>query len=954
MNNDKNIKKDTNSNFPPSGGLRGTSGGYDALVIGGGIAGQEAALSLADMGHEVLLVDKALSIGGKMIQLSKVFPTLDCAACITTPKMSETARHPNITLALNSEIDGITKEGDDFNVQISKKARYIIPEDCTGCAECEAVCPEVRSDDYNANLAGRKVAYIPFNLANPRIATIDRQDHSAPCINECPGGVKPYGYITLARNGQYEEAMKLHLEDIPFPGSLGRACYAPCQNACTRASLEAAVDIRKTKRFFADWYYEKYPEAPAVEIKNKTDKKIAVIGSGPAGITAAYHLALKGHTVTIFEAAPAAGGMLRLALPEYRAPKSVVDRDLKNITVLGVKIEVNKKITDLKALKKEGYDAVFVSVGTHDAVSSKTEGSDLAGVVDCLHFLREANIGKKEDLKGKRVMVIGGGNTAIDAARTSLRLGAEKVTVVYRRSREEMPCFAPEIHEAEEEGVEIMILRNPVKYMGEEGQIKQVQLVKMQLGEKDASGRRSPEPVKGSEYIENVDYVIEAIGLKPSTSPFAGQIDLNKNGTIVADKKTLQTSVDYIFAGGDTVTGATTLIEAAGQGKKAAFYMDKYLRDLNMEDFEDGDKLPAIDKSKVLSKYNGKVQPAVPGGMMPLAQRATSWEEVEQTFTEAELKASTERCLDCSNCRECHQCVAACPSNAIDFSQKTQVINTTVKSVVLTTGYKLFPPTGKPNYGYAKYANVIDSMQMDRLIAPTRPFNNVLRPGDGKTPDNIAYVLCTGSRDSAIENSGCGADCENNPICSQICCMYSIKQAQLLMGALPMADITIYYMDIRAFGKGYEEFFQEAKSMGVNFVKGKVAKIRENENGSGDLIIRYEDVTKGIVKEAKHDVVVLSVGVVPNKEIPQMFKNQLLELDAFNFVKQTDELISPSLTSIEGVYVAGAASGPKDIPDSILSAGAAASEVAGYLNRRTSPLNPPKGDFKREKSLKLQ
>ena len=430
--------------------------------------------------------------------------------------------------------------------------------------------------------------------------------------------------------------------------------------------------------------------------------------------------------------------------------------------------------------------------------------------------------------------------------------------------------------------------------------------------------------------------MIEAIGLKPSTSPFVGQVDLNKNGTIVADKKTLQTSVDYIFAGGDTVTGATTLIEAAGQGKKAAFYMDKYLRGLNMLDFQDGDKLPAVDKAKILSKQY-TLAPQIQNAMMPLAQRATSWKEVEQTYTEAELKASTERCLDCSNCRECHQCVAACPSNAIDFSQKTQVMNTTVKSVIVTTGYKLFPPSGKPNYGYTKYANVIDSMQMDRLIAPTRPFNNVLRPGDGKVPDNIAYVLCTGSRDSAIENSGCGADCENNPICSQICCMYSIKQAQLLMGALPMADITIYYMDIRAFGKGYEEFFMEAKSMGVTFVKGKVSKIRENENGSGDLILRYEDTTKGIVKEAKHDVVVLSVGVVPNKDVPEMFKSDKLELDAFNFVKQTDELINPSLTSIEGVYVAGAASGPKDIPDSILSAGAAASEVAGYLSKNKEP-----------------
>lgn len=905
---------------------------YDSLVIGGGIAGQEAALSLADMGYQVLLVDKALSIGGKMIQLSKVFPTLDCAACITTPKMSETARHPNITLMLNSDIAGIHKDGDQFSVEINKKARYVIAEDCTGCAHCEAVCPEIRKDEYNANLAGRKVAYIPFNLANPRIANIDRACHSAPCINECPGGVKPYGYITLVRNGQYEEAMKLHLEDIPFPGSLGRACYAPCQNACTRSSVDASVDIRKTKRYFADWYYEKYPEPPAVEIKNKTGKRVAVIGSGPAGITAAYHLALKGHTVKIFEAAPGAGGMLRLALPEYRAPKDVVDRDLKNITVLGVEIEVNRKITDLQQLKNDNFDAIFISVGTHDAVKSNTQGSDLKGIVDCLHFLREANIGVKENLTGKKVMVIGGGNTAIDAARTSLRLGAEKVTVVYRRSREEMPCFAPEIHEAEEEGVEISILRNPVEYLGENGVITHVKLVKMELGAPDASGRRAPQPVKGSEYIEPVDYVIEAIGLKPSTSPFKDQVELNNNGTIKVDQKTLQTSVSFIFAGGDSVTGATTLIEAAGQGKKAAFYMDKFLRDLNMYDFEDGDKLPAVDKEPIINRRH-MLLPQVEPNMKLLAERARSWEEVEQTYTEEQVKEATARCLDCSNCRECHQCVSACPSNAIDFSQKDEYLVTTAQSVVVTTGYKLFPPSGKPNYGYNQYANVIDSMQMDRLIAPTRPFNNILRPGDGKVPDNIAYILCTGSRDSAIENSGCGSDCENNPICSQICCMYSVKQAQLLMGALPLADITIYYMDIRAFGKGYEEFFMQSKAMGVNFIKGKVAKIREHENGTGDLIVRYEDTLKGIVKEAKHDLVVLSTGVIPNKEVPQMFKGSVLELDQFNFVKQVDELICPSKTSIEGVFVAGAASGPKDIPDSILSAGSAAAEVAGYLNK---------------------
>jgi len=906
---------------------------FDSLVIGGGIAGQEAALSLADMNHNVLLVEKGLSIGGKMIQLSKVFPTLDCAACITTPKMSETARHPNITLMLNSEIDGINKTDTDFQVNITNNPRYIIPEACTGCQQCEVACPEVRMDEYNANLAGRKVAYIPFSLANPRIATIDRQDISAPCINECPGGVKPYGYISLVRNGQYDDAMRLHLEDIPLPGSLGRACYAPCQNECTRATLDSTVDIRRIKRFFAENYYDKFPEPEKTEITIKSGKKVAVIGSGPAGLTAAYHLALKGHYVKIFEAAPVLGGMLKLTLPEYRLPKTVVDRDIKNITALGVEYEVNNKIENLSKLREEGFDSIFISVGTHDTSKLDVEGSNLKGIISCLDFLREANIGQKENLKGKKVMVIGGGNTAMDASRTALRLGAEKVTVIYRRSRSEMPCFKPEIDEAEEEGVEIMVLRNPIQFFGEDGILKKVQLIKMKLGEPDQSGRRRPEPIPGSEYIEDIDIVIEAIGLQPSTSMFGNTIEIKKGGTIKVNETTLQTSVESIFAGGDSVTGASTIIEAAGQGKKAAFYIDKYLQNLPLNNYVFGDKLPAIDKNKVLERGTFKLIPQVDAKFRNIHERIQDFKDVELTLSEEEVLLSTNRCLDCSNCRECHQCISACPANAIDFSQKKVLVETNVKSVIVTTGFKLFPPSGKPEYGYTKYPNVIDSMQMDRLIAPTRPFNNVLRPGDGKSPDNIAYVLCTGSRDSAIENSSCSGECSNNPICSQICCMYSIKQAQLLMGALPMADITIYYMDIRAFGKGYEEFFQQSKSMGVNFVKGKVAKIREKDDNSGDLILRYEDVTSGTIKESKHDLVVLSVGILPNKEIPQMFKNEKLELDEFNFVKQLDELVSPSLTSIKGVFVAGAASGPKDIPDSILSAGCAASEVAVYLNK---------------------
>jgi heterodisulfide reductase subunit A len=907
---------------------------YDTLVIGGGIAGQEAALNLANMDYKVLLVDKALSIGGKMIQLSKVFPTLDCAACITTPKMSETARHPNITVMLNSEIDNIEKVNGHFDVNVTKHPRYVIPEACTGCQECEQACPEVRPDEYNQKLAGRKVAYIPFSLANPRIAVIDRQDTSAPCIAACPGGVKPYGYISLVRNGQYEEAMHLHMEDIPIPGSLGRACYAPCQGECTRASLEGSVDIRRIKRFFAENYYNKYPNAPARDIEKKSGKKVAIIGSGPAGLTAAYHLALAGHQVKIFEAAPQAGGMLKLTLPEYRLPNAVVNRDIENITSLGVDIECNQPVHSIKKLKDLNYDAVFIAVGTHKTGKLDIPGSEGKGLVSCLDFLRDSKIGIKPDLAGKKVMVIGGGNTAMDSARTALRLGASKVSIIYRRSRQEMPAWKEEIKEAEEEGVELQLLRNPVRFNLENGRITGAVLIKMELGEPDAGGRRKPVEVKGSEYIEPVDFVIEAIGLSPTTSAFARELDLTKDGRIITDPESLQTATEWLFAGGDAVTGSTTIIEAAGQGKRAAFYIDRYLRGVELLNGKGyGDKLPAIDKPKVLSKPGLRLHPLMDEKMRPVEERVRDFKEVELTFTEEEVHQSASRCLDCSNCRECHQCISACPANAIDFSEKAEKVSAKAGSVIVSSGFNLFDPEGKPQYGSSKYSNVIDSLQMDRLIAPTRPFNNVLRPGDGKVPGNIAYILCTGSRDSSLENyRSCTLASANNPICSQICCMYSIKQAQLLMGALPMADITIYYMDIRAFGKGYEEFYQQSKSMGIGFVKGKIARIKEKEDGSGDLLLRFENIETGQVKEVSHDLVVLSVGVKPNNEITKAFTNATLETDEFRFIRQVDVVASPAKTSIEGVFVAGTAAAPMDIPDSILSAGCAASEVAAYLN----------------------
>jgi heterodisulfide reductase subunit A len=278
--------------------------------------------------------------------------------------------------------------------------------------------------------------------------------------------------------------------------------------------------------------------------------------------------------------------------------------------------------------------------------------------------------------------------------------------------------------------------------------------------------------------------------------------------------------------------------------------------------------------------------------------------------------------IDIENCTLCGACEKVCPTKCIDFTQEAEEYHINIKTVIIATGFTLFDPLKISRFGFGLYKNVITSMQMERQLAPTRPFNTILRPGDGKVPDKLAYVLCTGSRDVTI----------GNPICSQICCMYSIKQAQLLMGALPMADVTVYYINIRSFGKGFEEFYEQAKGMGVNFVKGKIGKITEKKNGN--LILRYEDINENIVKEAEHDLVILSVGVLANPDNALFFSGGSLKLDEFSFVNQDDPLASPAETSIKGVFVAGTASGPMDIPDSILSAGAASSEAISYLIKK--------------------
>ncbi|MBW1685034.1 MAG: FAD-dependent oxidoreductase, partial [Deltaproteobacteria bacterium] len=472
----------------------------------------------------------------------------------------------------------------------------------------------------------------------------------APCQSSCPAGIDVPSYVALIALGSFQEALDLIREDNPFPAVCGYVCTHPCESTCKRRDVDTSVAIKHLKRFLADWEAEKKPAVKKGK-PIRPDDEVAIVGAGPAGLTAAYFLALEGYAVTVFDAMDKPGGMLVAGIPAFRLPRNVIEYEIERITALGVKIEtgvrVGKDVT-LAKLEERGFKAAYLAIGAYEEMRLDVAGEQLPGVIGSLDFLEDAFSGKITSLEG-HVAVIGGGNAAIDCARTALRLRPAGVTVVYRRSRQEMPADALEIEAAEEEGVELRILVAPVRVQGEK-RVTGMECIETELGEPDESGRRRPVPIEGSEFTIQASTIITAIGQVPHTAALSsdGGVECDRRQRIVVDPETMQTNLEWVFAGGDAVTGPATVIEAVCAGKKAAKMIMHYLRG---EELKDPAPIPIprlrVEESTGVAEDEraSLERPEMP--TLDPSQRASGFELVDLGLSEEVAVREAHRCLRC-------------------------------------------------------------------------------------------------------------------------------------------------------------------------------------------------------------------------------------------------------------------------------------------------------------------
>ncbi|MBM3705358.1 MAG: FAD-dependent oxidoreductase, partial [Actinobacteria bacterium] len=1070
------------------------------MVVGGGISGMQASLDLAEAGIKVYLVDNKSCIGGMMAQLDKTFPTNDCSMCIMAPKLVEIGRHKDIEIITLADIEKIEGAAGNFNVTLRKRARYILEEKCTGCGECAQQCTVEIPNEFDREINNRKAIYRMYPQAVPNKFAIDKRLMS-PCRNGCPAGCNNQAYIALISQGKFREAIEVIRERITIPAICGRICNSPCEDVCNRKSVDEALAIRALKRFAIDYEIKGWgngdgddsggngSEKKKEEAPPKLNKKVAIIGSGPAGLTVAYDLAKLGYSPVIFEAASVAGGMLRMGIPKFRLPPEIIDYEIEKIKEAGVEILTNTPIgpdLTLNNLFERGYEAIYIAIGTHKSRVLNIEGEHLEGVMHGVGFLHTIKVGREVDFKDKIVAVIGGGNVALDSVRTALRLGAREAFIIYRRSRNELLISKEELREAREEHVRIYDLLAPARILGDvEGKVIGIECSPMKLGEPDASGRpspiidetkdkviikadiaipaigqfpdfaslgidtvdfREPEtrthprwhilPLKGAE-LEGVHgftdflravslgqkvevgnrvivvgggnvaldvartalrlggkqvYVVclekkdempaykneiieaeeEGIIIVPASGPkrilggngkaerleiiecvsvfdeegrfnpsfrdgtestidcdtiivavgqlvdysllkAADGVLVTDRGLLKVDKITFETNVPGIFAGGDVVGGPGFAVDAIAHGHEAAVSIDRYLRGANLKE---GRKKTERDTAGLPErKVTEKFRVSMP--KLPAEERIGGFEEIELGYSIEQAIEEAKRCLSCGGCCECLECVDACKAEAIDHNMvPEEMVKINVGAVVLSPGNEVFDARNKLELGYSLYPNVVSAIEYERILSASGPFlGKVLRPSDNAKPKRIAFIQCVGSRE------------EDRNYCSSVCCMYATKESIITKEHEPDINCTIFYIDMRAFGKGFDYYYERAKQLGTRYIRCRPSNIKEVAD-THNLRIQYQ-TEKGEIKVEEFDLVVLSAGFIPPATTKDLSRKLKFDLNEYDFCKTTT--FKPVETSAEGIFACGPFVEPKDIPETVMESSAAAVKVMSLL-----------------------
>ncbi|MGC9778382.1 MAG: FAD-dependent oxidoreductase [Candidatus Heimdallarchaeota archaeon] len=907
------------------------------LVVGGGIAGITASLALGKVGIETTLVERESTIGGVMAQIDKTFPTQDCSACILTPKMAEVWDHPNVNVLTNSEVTNASGYVGNFEVEILKHPRYVDPDKCTSCGECVETCPSIVTSIFDEGIGTHKAIHIAFPQAVPQCYIIDKKG-IPPCRDGCPADIHVQGYVNLISKEKYAEALELIREEMPFPSVCGRICSAHCEAECSRGNVDEPVNIRTLKRFVSDYEFEQLKGPPKIElIPKKFKEKVAVIGGGPAGLSAAWDLVKRGYHVTVFEKNKKAGGLLRYAVPDYRLPKNLLDMEIQMILDMGVELKTGYKVgknedftfDQLKKrglLRQRGFDAVVVATGSSGARKLNVEGEDLEGISYGIECLKKAHEGKMPSTKGLKTVVIGGGNVAVDVSRTCRRLGATDITVISLEQYIEMPAYKEEIQGAIEEGIKIVNSCGIKRIVGKNGKVAGVETLECtQVFDED--GNFAPILKDGTEELIKADLIVVAIGQYFDRSIVPDDM-VNEKGDLIVNKMTLQSDTNlHIFVCGEFYYFPESVIEAIASGKWAGESVHRYLRGLDL--LTGRRQILGIQKSQI---YKTRIRPGERIEEPPY-ERANKIKrvklkkedpkvrvkdpkmEVVKPLTEEEAITEACRCIYCADCGVCKECVRTCEADAILHDEEPQYITEKVGAIILATGFKNFDPSVIPEYHYKNldYPDIITGIEFERYTNSAGPTEGQLVvPSTGKKPKSIAFINCVGSRDKNY-----------NEYCSRYCCTASVKHTYLMKHKYGSdIDAMLFYKDIRTFGKGYEELYNKTRNMGVQYMKGVPSDIRKDVEGKMYFDIFNDELQKTI--RYCPDLIVLQVAMVPQDDAKKTAEIFGLSCSTEGFYIEKHIKLAPVETASAGKFIAGACRGPIDITDAVAQGAAAA------------------------------